>query len=194
MKWDCADACHHPLAPPPPTFVLSLLSSPSLLPPLFPLSNLPAAAAKSLQPCPTLRDPTDVSPPGSPVPGTLQARILEWLVFGYLLVELVELNYLPHCLMAFWFISSVNYQITFFFYIQTEIVCIVCICLFFHLYLSIFSFWCSYVFLIKAKKNFIFIFLTPFFNEDFYSIILIVIINKPEFISAILLHAFLFFF
>ena len=73
------------------------------------------------------------------------------------------------------------------------IVCIVCICLFFHLYLSIFSFWCSYAFLLKAKKNFIFVFLTPFFNEDFYSIILIVIIDKPEFISAILLHAFLFF-
>ena len=37
-----------------------------------------AAAAKSLQLCPTLCDPIDVSPPGSPVPGILQARILEW--------------------------------------------------------------------------------------------------------------------
>ena len=37
-----------------------------------------AAAAKSLQSCPTLRDPTDGSPPGSPVPGILQARALEW--------------------------------------------------------------------------------------------------------------------
>ena len=36
-----------------------------------------AAAAKSLQSCPTLCDPTDGSPPGSPVPGTLQARTLE---------------------------------------------------------------------------------------------------------------------
>ena len=36
-----------------------------------------AAAAKSLQSCPTLRDPIDVSPPGSPVPGLLQARTLE---------------------------------------------------------------------------------------------------------------------
>ena len=36
-----------------------------------------AAAAKSLQSCPTLRDPIDVSPPGSPVPGILQARTLE---------------------------------------------------------------------------------------------------------------------
>ena len=36
-----------------------------------------AAAAKSLQSCPTLCDPIDGSPPGSPVPGILQARILE---------------------------------------------------------------------------------------------------------------------
>jgi len=38
-----------------------------------------AAAAKSLQSCPTLCDPIDGSPPGSPVPGILQARILEWV-------------------------------------------------------------------------------------------------------------------
>ena len=37
-----------------------------------------AAAAKSLQLCPTLCDPIDSSPPGSPVPGILQARTLEW--------------------------------------------------------------------------------------------------------------------
>ena len=37
-----------------------------------------AAAAKSLQSCPTLRDPIDSSPPGSPIPGILQARTLEW--------------------------------------------------------------------------------------------------------------------
>ena len=37
-----------------------------------------AAAAKSLQSCPTMCDPTDGSPPGSPVPGILQARTLEW--------------------------------------------------------------------------------------------------------------------
>ena len=36
------------------------------------------AAAKSLQSCLTLCDPTDGSPPGSPVPGILQARTLEW--------------------------------------------------------------------------------------------------------------------
>ena len=44
---------------------------------------LAAAAAKSLQSCPTLRDPIDGSPPGSPVPGVLQARTLEWVAFSF---------------------------------------------------------------------------------------------------------------
>ena len=38
-----------------------------------------AAAAKTLQWCPTLRNPIDGSPPGSPVPGILQTRTLEWV-------------------------------------------------------------------------------------------------------------------
>ena len=42
-----------------------------------------AAAAKSLQSCPTLCDPIDDSPPGSPVPGILQARILEWVATAF---------------------------------------------------------------------------------------------------------------
>ena len=42
-----------------------------------------AAAAKSLQSCPTPCDPIDSSPPGSPVPGTLQARILEWIAISF---------------------------------------------------------------------------------------------------------------
>ena len=42
-----------------------------------------AAAAKLLQLCPTLCDPIDSSPPGSPVPGILQARTLEWVLTGY---------------------------------------------------------------------------------------------------------------
>ena len=41
-----------------------------------------AAAAKSLQSCPTLCDPIDDSPPGSPVPGILQARTLEWVTIS----------------------------------------------------------------------------------------------------------------
>ena len=42
-----------------------------------------SAAAKSLQSCPTLCDPTDSSPPGSPVPGILQARTLEWVANSF---------------------------------------------------------------------------------------------------------------
>ena len=42
-----------------------------------------AAAAKSLQLCPTLCDPIDGSPPGSPVPEILQARTLEWVAISF---------------------------------------------------------------------------------------------------------------
>ena len=42
-----------------------------------------AAAAKSLQSCPTLCDPIDGSPPGSPVPGILQARTLERVAISF---------------------------------------------------------------------------------------------------------------
>ena len=42
-----------------------------------------AAAAKSLQSCPTLCDPIDSSPPGSSVLGILQARILEWVAISF---------------------------------------------------------------------------------------------------------------
>jgi len=51
-----------------------------------PLSSSPSAAAataKSLQLCPTLCDPRDSSPPGSPVPGILQARTLEWVAIAF---------------------------------------------------------------------------------------------------------------
>ena len=67
----------------------------SLLP-LFPLlfavhwqtqthtdTHTAAAAAKSLQSCPTPCDPTDCSPPGSAVPGILQARTLEWVAISF---------------------------------------------------------------------------------------------------------------
>ena len=42
-----------------------------------------AAAAKSLQSCPTLCDPIDGSPPGSPVPEIFQARTLEWVAISF---------------------------------------------------------------------------------------------------------------
>ena len=41
------------------------------------------AGAKSLQSCPTLCDPIDGSPPGSPVPGILKARTLEWVAISF---------------------------------------------------------------------------------------------------------------
>ena len=46
-------------------------------------SDTAAAAAKSLQSCPSLCDPRDGSPPGSPVPGILQARTLEWVAISF---------------------------------------------------------------------------------------------------------------
>ena len=42
-----------------------------------------AGGAKSLQSCPTLCDPTDGSPPVSPIPGILQARTLEWVAISF---------------------------------------------------------------------------------------------------------------
>ena len=48
-----------------------------------PAAAAAAAAAKSLQSCPTLCDPIEGSPPGSPVPGILQARTLEWVAIAF---------------------------------------------------------------------------------------------------------------
>ena len=61
-----------------PTVVFPLQCGQSPLP-----SPTAAAAAKSLQSCPTLYDPIDGSPPGSPVPGILQARTLEWVAISF---------------------------------------------------------------------------------------------------------------
>ena len=47
------------------------------------LTAATVAAAKSLQSCPTLCDLIDGSPPGSPVPGILQARTLEWVAISF---------------------------------------------------------------------------------------------------------------
>ena len=54
---------------------------------IYTLSVAAATAAKSLQSCPTLCDPIDGSPPGSPVPGILQARTLENTGVGTLSVR-----------------------------------------------------------------------------------------------------------
>ena len=62
----------------PPVPILSTQILPHPL-----MSLVPAAAAKSLQSCPTLCDPIDSSPPGSPIPGILQARTLEWVAISF---------------------------------------------------------------------------------------------------------------
>ena len=61
-----------------PTWMFTMTVCPSY-------NTLPSAAAtaKSLQSCPTLCDPIDGSPPGSPVPGILQARTPEWVVISF---------------------------------------------------------------------------------------------------------------
>ena len=56
---------------------------PYVLSSIKPLVPIAAAAAKSLQSCPTLCNATDGSPPGSPVPGILQARTLEWVAISF---------------------------------------------------------------------------------------------------------------
>ena len=63
-------------------FILKFKKSTSYL---FNLKIHPAAAAaaKSLQSCPTLCDPIDGSPPGSLIPGILQARTLEWVDISF---------------------------------------------------------------------------------------------------------------
>jgi len=63
----------------PPLQVDSLSSEP----PGKPIYTYAAAAAKLLQWCPTLCDPIDGSPPGSPLPGILQARTLEWVAISF---------------------------------------------------------------------------------------------------------------
>ena len=50
---------------------------------IYPVTAAAVAAAALLQSCPTLCDPIDGSPPGSPVPGILQARTLEWVAISF---------------------------------------------------------------------------------------------------------------
>ena len=62
---------------------------------LFSFYAAAAAAAKSLQSCPTLCDPIDSSPPGSPIPGILQARTLEWVAISFsMLLFLMHITHL----------------------------------------------------------------------------------------------------
>ena len=63
--------------------VFMLFTNVYILPSLHPILLAAAAAAKSLQSCPTLCDPRDSSPPGFPIPGILQARTLEWVAISF---------------------------------------------------------------------------------------------------------------
>ena len=75
-------------------------------------SLIAAAAAKLLQSCPTLRDPIDGSPPGSPIPGILQARTLKWVATKWTMGHSLKLGNLilpglfPHCQDCFGYVGS----------------------------------------------------------------------------------------
>jgi len=69
----------------------------------FQLLGVAAAAAKSLQSCPALCDPIDSSPPGSSVPGILQARTLEWVAVSFSIGgsnDLSSLTFTTNALLA----------------------------------------------------------------------------------------------
>ena len=77
---------------PDPGIELASLPSPALADGFFTTSAtwegpVKLSAAKLLQLCPTLCDPIDGSPPGSPVPGILLARTLEWVAISYGLLK-----------------------------------------------------------------------------------------------------------
>ena len=73
IYWDRASGFQYPL------YMIKVLFSPCGIT----FINATAAAAKSLQSCPTLCSPIDSSPPGFPVPGILQARTLEWFAISF---------------------------------------------------------------------------------------------------------------
>ena len=61
-----------------------------------------AAAAKSLQSCPTLCNPIDSSPPDSPVPGILQARTLEWVAISFSNPCVTKRHLIKGCVSLVW--------------------------------------------------------------------------------------------
>ena len=82
MRKQCGHACEGTF----PEWGSSWKERKSLKTALWRADGMDAAAAappKSLQSCPTLCDPIDSSPPGSPVPGVLQARTLEWVAISF---------------------------------------------------------------------------------------------------------------
>ena len=69
-----------------------------------------AAAAKSLQSCPTLCNPIDSSPPGSSVPRILQARILEWVAISF--SNYIQLILTVYILWLYMVMVKMHYEIT----------------------------------------------------------------------------------
>ena len=75
----------------------------------MPHDCIAAAAAKSLQSCPTLCGPTDGSPPGSPVPGVLQARTLEWVAVSFSCINYAPFFSQSTLLLAHLILSEISY-------------------------------------------------------------------------------------
>ena len=88
LEWGAISYCRGSFQPRDPTQVICVsctgkqAKSLLLVPPGKPWLSY-AATAKSLQLCPTLCDPIDGNPPGSPIPGILQARTLEWVAISF---------------------------------------------------------------------------------------------------------------
>ena len=87
--------------------------------PFFHGAAAAAAAAKSLQSCPTLWDPTDGSPPDSTIPGILQARTLEWVAISFSIHGATEFLY-----KKLWFIILKRLVVNYFFLFKLWLICL----------------------------------------------------------------------
>ena len=92
------------------------------------LMSAAAAAAKSFQSCPTLCDPIDGSPPGSPVPGILQARTLEWVAISSSCVVILKVlgdMYVPILSLSFSLVIPMFWVLFYYFLIYFLLVTII---------------------------------------------------------------------
>ena len=76
------------------------------------MASCPIAIAKSLQSCPTLCDPIDGSPPGFPIPGILQARILAWVAISLMIVRIHYHNNFPQPQNSRYFNRKISFTLT----------------------------------------------------------------------------------